>query len=808
MQSLIRIISTAHPAEPENRPRSYAASLHSISSIKTAHFANQDLIAQRRSLASNGTSMKASPSRTPLRDRMSRLSVMSTASGMIGFDEEDREEAEKRWQEREEAEMGEVLQHNSQHEDNDDGRDVGPSTTPDHSASRITPSRSSTSLKSILKRNLADHLDSLASGMDTPVRNVTFSPNTLPAAATPPVVIATPEHPYPERALPLDLEPYIPARPDSPPLHIYVNDPSLLSVDESLEVEHTLLTKSVTSLLSGAGQAASEARHKPLRARQESSLLSTSHFSSNHREVSNLFETSLPSQLAADETSVAGMTTRTETTLQAIVADGMERTSVLTASLSQPAGNAPVRDDDSPSSSPRPSKRRKSVDETDLTWLAATSEADETTEGTSTYFTPSAGRIKEVSLIVPPLSSMPNVQSSSLAITPSASSMSLSDTGSKDESPFTTLMSHLANAQDDLSSNRANQKNLLLALVTNLRGELASRDRAFAALERQKQTVEQKLARASSEREQERAESTARLERALKHVESTKDRIADEIQRRDEQLRLKLEAEKRKSQDLQAQLSKAQVDPNIMARAQRLEEQLAEALDQKSSLQNEVQRLGDQCDMLTETRAADQAHLQEVLSAKNRYDEQAQMHSQEIASLESQLSSAEMQISRAAANAEYDKEQLRRQLHEASSKQHELAARIDDLTHALAHEREEHTRQSDFSQSVQGDLQEERQKNAEARQAWQAERQRFEAELAEISKMSRAALAEKEERITHMETEIFRRSAERRTAADSGCESCRDGDERNTFLETEVVRLRETIAKMRFESADREGKPL
>ena len=130
------------------------------------------------------------------------------------------EDAERRWREEEEA---------GQDEHCDEQRASG-------STSKLTPSRSSTSLKSILKKSI------LASDLGgTPQRTVTWSPSTLPAAPSPPEVDVTPEHPRSHARLAVKA-------PESSPLqHVYVADESLLGSDESREVEEALVSRTSIS---------------------------------------------------------------------------------------------------------------------------------------------------------------------------------------------------------------------------------------------------------------------------------------------------------------------------------------------------------------------------------------------------------------------------------------------------------------------------------------------------------------------------------------------------------------------------------
>lgn len=176
--------------------------------------------------ASPDGSTEVSPSKTPLQDRLSRLSWASTASGMMQFGEEDLEEAERRWRE-EEQEAEADLESRSQ-------RETGSASTVSL-VSRLPTSRSSTSLKSILKKSF------ITENAGTPQRNVTWSPSTLPAAPSPPVTDATPEHPRLHARLAVN-------EPDNSPLqHTYVADATLLGSDESREVEEALISRTSIS---------------------------------------------------------------------------------------------------------------------------------------------------------------------------------------------------------------------------------------------------------------------------------------------------------------------------------------------------------------------------------------------------------------------------------------------------------------------------------------------------------------------------------------------------------------------------------
>lgn len=283
--------SFASPSSSPHHVHAHAPSLHSISSIRTAHFQkhnNSDYHAngtdqERDSISDSnsplGTSREVSPSKTPRSFRDSRLSWASTASGMIGFDEKDRLEAERRWAEIEELDEGEEAEAAAaaaaaKASSDDSFENYGmPNESlrqhPVEAASTMTPSRSSTSLKSILKKSTASAESTAAAGgmpegstpdgpsqanVQTPAaqtaRTVTFSPSTLPPAPSPPITNVTPEHPR-SLAEQLYLQQQEAARQAvSPPRHTYVVDESLLSSDESREVEEALLSKTSLSTTS------------------------------------------------------------------------------------------------------------------------------------------------------------------------------------------------------------------------------------------------------------------------------------------------------------------------------------------------------------------------------------------------------------------------------------------------------------------------------------------------------------------------------------------------------------------------------
>lgn len=197
--------------------------------------------------ASPDGSTEASPSKTPLHDRLSRLSWASTTSGMMQFGEEDMEEAERRWREAEE--QTDLEDGIAQDGDTELQRNGSDSFTP---ASRLTPSRSSTSLKSILKKSII-----AAENAGTPHRTVTWSPSTLPAAPSPPEVDVTPEHPRLHARLSVKVHEV------SPLQHVYIADESLLGSDESREVEEALLSRTSISPTLSANASPNDAADSP-----------------------------------------------------------------------------------------------------------------------------------------------------------------------------------------------------------------------------------------------------------------------------------------------------------------------------------------------------------------------------------------------------------------------------------------------------------------------------------------------------------------------------------------------------------------
>jgi chromosome segregation ATPase len=166
-----------------------------------------------------------------------------------------------------------------------------------------------------------------------------------------------------------------------------------------------------------------------------------------------------------------------------------------------------------------------------------------------------------------------------------------------------------------------------------------------------------------------------------------------------------------------------------------------------------------------------------------------------------------MQITRLSSSSEKQLSQLRTRLEESEAYVAELKHKVDDTTHALEHERTEQAKQYDYSASVQEELRQHNDTLLHSISEMENHHSATQRELSAVKKESATLLQENEERITHLETEILKRSTERRKLVDQGCIGCREHEDRNTFLEGEVVRLREMVGKMRMESADREGRP-
>lgn len=868
---------------------------------------------------------------------------------MIGFDDDDREEAEKRWQEEKEitgnegtnalghdaAWNGLVQSASSLHLGGGDRNDIYNMSFPQAmegssmsftgqssdvsvdcrllgSPSRPIPkSRSSASLKSILKRSLAGCGDATTEVMlGTPVRSVTFSPSTLPPAASPPHILTSPQHPRPEGIIMLETGPYVPARPESPPRHSYVEDSALLDTNESTEIEQALLSKSSISLLNAAGRAASEARQtttsqhpseqpEPVHRRSEvvGSITMPLDMQSSRLGVSTLFDTSAPRQLLQDMTGMTedpshlqmsqgprplllaenlkasselarsgGFNTEAPPLKRSFaqmvnnditVSKGSKSTSPPLSPIQQrdvvagQAADAPritpsahgqevlvesvhsrrtilrrdpaitlSNDAGSLLTTPTLSKRRKSLDEfgriQELEVMVIAREHDtscESQDGKSAYFTPIADKSRDVAQIMPvpmpvPMlhASYPPDVSTAMVVTPSSSSSSLTRSLNPD-SPFSSLLQHLMQAQDDLLSNRTNQKTLLLSLVANLRGELSSRDRAINALDKQRIAAEQRFSLAVKERDEEREILAHRLEEAMSEVEATKTRIKDEIKRRDESLQGQLEAEKRKSQDLQSQLQRAKVEAHIVERVKALEEQLRSQMQQNEALQAQSASMERDHARLRQAKDDADVHRSEldrkVLSLQESIAEERNLRG----NLESQLADAEVQISRSTASRERQIQSLQDQYDQARADIQRMQSDLDDANHALLRERDEHTQQSNHSKAMHADLLQERDYLQTTIHALRDQVQRAEAALLAMKKDSLQMLQDREERITTLETEIFRRSADRRSASHSQCLACTEHEDRSAFLEAEVIRLREATSRMRTESTDREGAP-
>ena len=244
---------------------------------------------------------------------------------MVNFDDGDREEAEKRWHEGEDAQEGDVdsegeggdkwqgarQERDDARGDGNDGRGASERSF----TSNLARSRSSTSLKSILKKSVSAAVE-VAMG-STPHRTVTFSPSTAPAAASPPETTVTPEHPRllfgDKRQSNLD------DSAASPTLHSYVEDASLLGSNDSREVEEALVSRSSISPTGGSHDASTDSLRLQDSASQrgsgfmdrmqafipspDTSYTQVSPHPSNARsmpqlqEVSNLLDTSAPSHV-------------------------------------------------------------------------------------------------------------------------------------------------------------------------------------------------------------------------------------------------------------------------------------------------------------------------------------------------------------------------------------------------------------------------------------------------------------------------------------------------------------------------------
>ena len=349
----------------------------------------------------------------------------------------------------------------------------------------------------------------------------------------------------------------------------------------------------------------------------------------------------------------------------------------------------------------------------------------------------------------------------------SASSVALVNT----DSPFSSLMSHLLSAQDELLSHRADQKTLLLSLITNLRGELAARDSTLNALEKRKVSLECKLRQEQADRAADRTDERTRLQAALGQMEETRAKIAIEVQRRDTAMREELVHEKAKREMAEARLQELQRSDLDAASAAAMQRKLAE-----------------QQSLLAAAQQAQDSSLRQAEEVRAHALSQQREQEERCADLEEQLCAAEMHITRLSANAD-------QQHHSLLERQREVQELESQRDQGLADAAQQQERFTVREQELLRSLHESRNQQEQT----QREREELKRESAQL-------LQQRNQHISHLESEILTRSAARRKVMSSGCSSCADMQERAIFLEGEIVRLRESVSRMRMESSDREVK--
>lgn len=748
--------------------------------------------------ASPDGSTEVSPSKTPLNERLNRLSVASTASGMMHFGEEDLEEAQRRWQEEEEAERELAANYCDNQTD-----DASASTN------RMVPSRSSTSLKSILKKSIL-----AAESAGTPQRTVTWSPSTLPAAPSPPEIDVTPEHPRLHARLSVKVQ------ESSPLQHTYVADASLLGSDESREVEEALLSRTSVSPTLSAEASHNESTDSPrlqgsaskrgggfinrmqaVIPSPESSLAEAVPAQGKPApEVSYLLDTTEPSRLqdmtVTDEKSRLKLSVGPRPLLlrHSVI---VEEPSTMIAS---PPGSPQSPPQDFHSFASANLSTGVSMPDTPIRApLHSQENLHRQASQDATYL------VGEICPREPPLSeAQPTIEQHLQplpAITPSSSASSVALQSA--DSPFSSLISRLISTQDDLLSSRADQKTLLLSLVANLRGELAARERALDTAEQQKVATCSKLRQISQAREGDRVRYETMVQEAVRQMEMTQNALSAEIARRESALREEVLHERTKRELAEGHLEKVRRDGMQVEEVDLLRERLQQvevshaALDQEHAI---LKR--DSAEEAAALRADTDRHMQEATRARSDL-QSAYAH---METLEEHLAAAEMQITKASARAEERVSALQTQLREALSQSEQLRGQLADTTHALEHERFEQARQSDYTASIQEDLRQERDHLQHSLVQLQKHRETAQQEIVGLKADSTRLLEQRDERIGELEQEVLRQSHERRRQAAETCADCKEAGTRTDFLEKEVIRMREQIAKMRMESADREVK--
>lgn len=856
-----------------------------------------------------------SPSKTPLRDRLNRLSIASTASGMVNFDDEDREEAERRWLEEEEhethghdlADVREEDEHASSSSEDEMGNEEEECERMPH----MTPSRSSTSLKSILKKSIASAegiASANASMLATPHRTVTWSPSTLPPAKSPPATDVSPEHPRgplaAAEAYLLNLgqrqqdEYYQGA--DSPyrqGANRPEDDSIISSEDSAMEVEEALLSRSSMSIsphnLSTASDAPAEGqepsdslktlgtasqrgtafmdRLRGLIPSPENSFANSQQSASQQPFVgdaeesrfldpslSNLLDTSAPMHSVLQDVTVTDSHPTARQTAgpkpfllrQSVILEENSVTDTSVEGFKKASTSPTTSPDKSPSSQMRsfqatilansshvsssihtPIKQSAKVqaaeaikEEEGSDPLNSGAQDIEIFETPAEDAEPTSSPVNNTSNPDDEDDNAPDAPSSSPSpslralpsITPSSSSSSLIKL--KPESPFTSLVNHLLSTQDELLSHRADQKTMLISLVSNLRGELASRDRQLDLLESHKKTLERNLRREREDREKDRSHQKERMAAALAEVEETREKLSKEIKRRDDALREELLHEKAKREMVEKQIESMRRDSDGSEEIQYLREQLQdmrETLDeQKLHGEQAATELERTQNLLAESRK-EQEHAEARIEASQRAQEdaraQADMLHEECSKLRMQSVAAEKQVSKLSVDFERQMTALRTKLNQAESANTKLKRELDDANYALHNERTEQARQYDMSASIQESMRIDNERLASSVAKLERSKDHSFQQLQVIKKDTAAVLAQKDDRIAQLEAEVIKRTLDRRATSTSQhgpghCTTCKEASERTGFLESEVVRLREVVGKMRMESADREVK--
>ena len=395
-------------------------------------------------------------------------------------------------------------------------------------------------------------------------------------------------------------------------------------------------------------------------------------------------------------------------------------------------------------------------------------------------------------------------------ITPSSSLSSLIP--HNPESPFTSLLSHLLGAQDDLLSHRADQKTLLLSLVANLRGELASRERMLDLRQNQKVASDKEIRALKAQMEQEKLTYRQNLEAALKQVEVTKTKLVQEMKRGQEGVRHELAQETRKRTEAEKQLQEINLEISTMDGMLELKNGLArqQEVARQLELDNKIlqESLAMQRKLSKETELAKTAlscQFTEVQNVKNGLTSQLHQLSIRCSKLEEHLSAAEMQITRTSSANEKQLSTLQRSLTSSEAKVNQLRHQLDDTKHALDQMRHKEMNQYSYSASVEDDLRQQNDTLVKTLADFEGEKELNDRELQSTKKALEKLSKEKDAKIARLESEALQRSTDRRKLVEVECVGCGEHKDRTTFLEGETVRLREVVGRMRLESAEREG---